>query len=112
MAKSPSTLLVLGEENPFTLPANARPNLTTGIKTSYNDCIFYPLDPINAKTTIGNVAGGKRASISNFTLVDCLASFHKAKDANLYTGSSKAVFSDGHTQSVTPEDSVALTWPY
>lgn len=111
MAKSPSTLLVLAEENPFILPAGARPELKSAIATPYNDCIFYPLNPAAAKATIES-AGGKGVSISNFTLVDCLATFHKAKDSNLYTGYSKAVFSDGHTQNVTPEDSIKLTWPY
>jgi prepilin-type N-terminal cleavage/methylation domain-containing protein len=111
MAKSPSTLLVLGEENPFRIQAGDRPTLPSGSQTSYNDCILYPINPAGAKAVI-EAAGGKRAAISKFTLVDCLGTFHRAKDAKLATGNSKAVFADGHTQSVEPEESISLTWPY
>jgi prepilin-type N-terminal cleavage/methylation domain-containing protein len=110
-AKSPTTLLVFGEENPFSIPTGARPTLPSGSTSSYNDCILYVLDPRTAKATI-DAAGGKFAPISSFTLIDCLGTFHKAKDSEKYLGNSKAVFADGHTQSVSPEDSIKFTWPY
>jgi prepilin-type N-terminal cleavage/methylation domain-containing protein len=111
LAKSPGTLLVFGEENPFSMPPGKRPTLPSGSQSSYNDCILYILEPSGAKAKI-DAAGGRFAPIASFTLVDSLGTFHKAKDQEKYLGNTKAVFADGHTQTVTPEDSIKFTWPY
>ncbi len=113
--KSPSQVFAYGEENPYTLPSsNPRP-LYTGFtvrvssQTPLNDCLLYSINPAAAKATI-DAAGGKHKVPPTF--VDCMGSFHRAKDADGYLGYSKAVFVDGHLQNVLPEETLIYSWPF
>ena len=112
--KSPFTVFAYAEENPFVLPANARPQLEKlplfrSVNTPLNDCLMYIIDPRTARTTIEGAGGKKRAELP---FVDCFGSFHGAKDSEKYLGSSKAVFVDGHIQDVVPEESILYSWPF
>ncbi len=53
------------------------------------------------------VAGGE-----NLPFTDALATFHKAKDADMNEGVSNAVMADGHTEQVKAEDTYKLGWPF
>lgn len=113
--RSPSQVFAYGEENPYTLPSsNPRP-LYTGFtvrvssQTPLNDCLLYSINPQSAKATIEN-AGGKHKVPPTF--VDCMGSFHRAKDGDGYLGYSKAIFVDGHLQNVLPEESLIYSWPF
>lgn len=44
--------------------------------------------------------------------LDAFATFHKAKDVDMNLGVSNAVFTDGHVQSVKPEETHKFAWPY
>lgn len=108
LVRSPSTVFSYGEENPFAIPAGARPGFTSSA-SSLNDSLLYVVDPRIARSTI-EVAGGKFGAAIPFT--DCFGSFHKAKDSAKYLGYSKAVFVDGHIQDVVPEETLRYSWPF
>jgi prepilin-type N-terminal cleavage/methylation domain-containing protein len=112
--RSPSTVFAYAEENPFVIPANARPQieglpLFKSVNTPLNDCLMYIMDPRTARTRIEGAGGKHRAELP---FVDCFGSFHGAKDSEKYLGSSKAVFVDGHIQDVVPEESILYSWPF
>lgn len=113
--KSPSAVFVYAEENPYTIPfPNDRPIYSTHTRaassgTPINDCLLYVLAPQSADAEIAS-AGSKYAVEPSF--IDCLGSFHRARDADGLLGYSKAVFTDGHIQNVQPEESLIYAWPH
>jgi prepilin-type N-terminal cleavage/methylation domain-containing protein len=113
--KSPSRVFAYGEENPYNIPSsNLRPYYGTftvkvSSQTPVNDCLLWVIAPGGAKAEIDRV-GSKYNYPPIF--VDCLASYHRAKDAEGLLGYSKAVFVDGHIQNVVPEESLIYAWPF
>ncbi len=114
--KSPSTVFAYGEENPYPLPANKRPlygnfTVTASSSSPVNDCLLYMLNPATAASEIASRGNGNKHHVPP-AFIDCLGSFHRAKDAEGYLGYSKAVFVDGHIQNVMPEESLIYAWPF
>lgn len=107
--KSPSTIFAYGEENPYAIPTGKRSDSFRS-ESSLNDCLMYVIDPASARSTIEGYTNGKFSEDVPF--VDSFGSFHKAKDADRYLGSSKAVFVDGHIQDVEPEETLKYSWPF
>jgi prepilin-type N-terminal cleavage/methylation domain-containing protein len=114
--RSPSAIFAYAEENPYPIPSsNTRPlyaPFTARVSSisPVNDCLLYMINPGAAKYTI-DTAGGKYKVQPN-TFVDCLGSYHRAKDPDGLLGYSKAVFVDGHIQNVVPEESLIYAWPF
>lgn len=110
--RSPSQVVVFGEENPMSVPANTRPNLSRGTSGTLNDCLLWPLDPAMAKTIIAGQTNGKYADFNTISFNDSFATYHRAKDGGRYLGVSNAVFVDGHVEYVTAEETLKYTWPF
>lgn len=114
--KSPSEIFAYGEENPYAIPGSQRPlygNFTVSVSSSspVNDCLLYMLNPATTESEIQSRGGGNKYNVPP-AFIDCLGSFHRAKDPEGYLGYSKAVFVDGHIQNVLPEESLIYGWPF
>jgi prepilin-type N-terminal cleavage/methylation domain-containing protein/prepilin-type processing-associated H-X9-DG protein len=109
--RSPSQVVMFGEENPMRIVANVRKDLPGGTPVTMNDCLLWPFDPAGAKTRIASL-GGKHAKLDGSGFNDTFGSFHRAKDSTRYLGSANGVFVDGHVQYIAPEETLKFMWPY
>lgn len=110
--KSPSEVVIFGEENPMRVPANMRPTLAKGTGTPMNDCLLWPFDPATAKRTIESLPQGKYTDFNSTPFNDSFGTYHRAKDGERFLGFSDAVFVDGRVEFVTPEQTLRYMWPY
>lgn len=109
--KSPSQVVMFGEENPMRIPASVRKDLPGGSNATVNDCLLWPYEPANAKSKIDGM-GGKYARFDGSGFSDCFGTYHRAKDDARFLGFTNAVFVDGHVQYVAPEETLKFMWPY